>query len=196
MINVGKQKSWHTGPVPVAPTSKTVRYVVLALALAAASSLALSVEGGAWWTIATVQVGPHGSRHCMGGAEFCGLQWLGGDAGWARLGTTAWGTALVAMAALVMLAGAVAAKRMPRLIGLVTLSATLTTAVAGALFFTGFPGFAGAHLDRGFWLFSIGVFFGLAAGATVTRQAQLIARATRAARAPRAPAVAAQPQPR
>jgi hypothetical protein len=156
--------------------TRAVRFVVLALALAAASAFALSSVGGAWWTVGGVEVGPHGSHHCMGGAEYCGLGWLG-DPSWERIGATAWGTGLVAMIVLVLLAGAVAAKRTPRLLGLVTMSAVLTATVAGVLFWTGFPGFVGAHLDRGFWLFAIGVFFGLAAGVTVTRQAMIVARA-------------------
>ena len=121
--------------------SRTVRLVALALALAAASSLALSVEGGAVRTIAflasrSARTAPATAWAAPSSAASSGSA---ATAVKARLGTTAWGTALVAMAALVMLAAAVAAKRMPRVLGLATLSATLTTAVAGALFFTGLP---------------------------------------------------------
>ena len=171
-INVGSQKSWHTSLV-----SKTLRLVVLGLALAAASAFALAVVGGAWWSIAGVEVGPHGSQHCMGGADFCGLEWLGAGYDWQRLGTTVWGTGLVAALVLLILAATVAAKRGPRLLGIVAITSSLTTAVIGTLFVVRFPGFPSAHLDRGIWLFAIGVFFGLAAGLAVVRSATLTAKA-------------------
>ena len=147
------------------------RWLVIGLALAAASGFALSIQAGAWWSVSGVEIGPHGTHHCMGGADYCGLAWLGGDASWARMGTTTWGAGLVATAALVLLAAAAAAKRTPKLLAGTTITAALAAAVTGTIFFVGFPGFTGAYLDRGVWLYGIGVFFGLAAAITVLRAA-------------------------
>ncbi len=148
------------------------RWLVIGLALAAASGFALSVQDGAWWTVSGVSIGPHGTHHCMGGAEACGLAWLGGGEGWIRMGTTTWGAGLVATAALVLLAAASASKRVPKLLAGMTITATLCAAVTGTIFLVGYPGFTGSHLDRGVWLYGIGVFFGFAAAITVLRAAR------------------------
>lgn len=156
--------------------SKSTRLIAIALALAAASTYALSVQAGAWWTVAGVEIGPHGTRHCMGGADFCGLQWLGADEMWLRLGVATWGAGLIAIATLVLLAAGLAARRTPSLLAGMATMAGLTAGVVGTWFLVRFPGFEGAHADRGVWLFAIGVFFGLASAVTVLRAARLARR--------------------
>lgn len=80
-----------------------------------------------------------------------------------------WAGALVSMAVLVVLAAALAAKRVPRLVAKLALSAIATAAVAGALFATRFPGVDGAGIDRGLPLFGVAIALGVAASILTLR---------------------------
>src|SRR5262245_14143175 len=92
------------------------RWLLVGIALISASSFALSVQGGRWWSIGDakigdVAIGPLGAQSAFGGAG--GLSWAGGDARWERLGSATWAAGMIAMFVLVVVAGALAAKRVP-----------------------------------------------------------------------------------
>lgn len=113
------------------------RWLVVALALAAASAFALSVQAGRWWLIGDVEIGPSGSRSSFGGPGE--LSWAGGSARWERFGVATWAAGLIAMFVLVVLAGAVAANRVPRLVAKTALVAIATALLVGLAFVAARP---------------------------------------------------------
>lgn len=147
------------------------RWAIVALALLSASAFAVAVQAGRWWSVGDVQIGPFGSRNCFGGdCRPTGLSWIGGSERWARFGVATWAAGLLAMLVLLVIAGAVAARRSPKLVAKMTL-VTIATALAAALgFFLQFPGVEGAAIDRGVWLFAVAVPLGIAAAVLVLRQ--------------------------
>jgi hypothetical protein len=142
------------------------RWFVVVLALAAASALALSVQAGRWWSIGDVEIGPFGSRSPFGGPG--DLSWAGGSARWQRFGIATWAGGLIAMFLLVVLAGAVAAHRIPRLVAKTALVAIATAALAGIAFVATRPdnGLPFA-IDRGVFLFAVAVVAGVISGVGV-----------------------------
>ena len=143
------------------------RWFVVALALAAASAFALSVQAGRWWSIGEVELGPSGSRSPFGGPGE--LSWAGGSARWERFGVATWAGGLMAMFVLVVLAGAVAAKRVPRLAARTALVAIATAGLAAIAFVAARP-------DNGL-PFAIGrgvILFAAAAGAGVISAAWVL----------------------
>jgi hypothetical protein len=145
------------------------RWLLVAEALVAASSFALSVQGGRWWTIGDVEVGPLGSRSPFGGLG--GLVWAGGSARWERFGAATWGAGMIAMFVLIVVAGARAANRVPRLAAKTALVAIATAALAATGFLAARPvnGFP-FELGRGVALFGAGVGFGVLASVGVLRR--------------------------
>jgi hypothetical protein len=156
------------------------RFIHLGISLIAASVLALSVQGGRWWTIGPeVAIGPIGTIHCFGAAGAPGapeaagaddpgggcqrgtLTWTGGSPLWMQAGTAVYAAGLIAAFALVALAAALAAKRTGRLAAGVTIVGAVTALAMGALFIATFPGVPGAVIGHGIWLFGGGL---LAAG--------------------------------
>src|SRR6185295_3752952 len=85
------------------------RWLLVAVALVGASGFALSVQGGRWWSIGDVSIGPLGARSPFGGLG--GFSWAGGSARWERFGTATFAAGLIAMFVLVIVAGALAARR-------------------------------------------------------------------------------------
>jgi len=144
------------------------RWSVVALALAAASAFALSVQAGRWWTIGDVEIGPSGSRSSFGGLG--DLSWAGGDARWERFGVSTWAAGLIAMFVLVVLAGAVAANRVPRLVAKTALVAIATAALVGVAFVAARPdnGLPFA-LGRGIGWFAAAVVAGVIGAVRVVR---------------------------
>jgi hypothetical protein len=144
------------------------RWFVVALALAAASAFALSVQAGRWWSISGVEIGPFGSRSPFGGAGT--LSWAGGSARWERFGVATGAGGLIAMFVLVVLAGAVAANRVPRLAAKTALVAIATAGLAGIAFVATRPenGLPFA-IGRGMVLFAVAVVAGAIAGVCVLR---------------------------
>jgi hypothetical protein len=136
------------------------RWFIVALALVAASAFALSVQAGRWWSIGDVEIGPFGSRSPFGGPGE--LSWAGGSARWERFGVATWAGGLIAMFVLVVLAGAVAAKRVPRLAAKTALVAIGTAGLAGIAFIAARPdnGLPFA-MDRGVVLFAVAVVAGV-----------------------------------
>ena len=144
------------------------RWLVVALALASASAFALSVQAGRWWSIGDVEIGPYGSRSPFGGPG--DLSWAGGSARWERFGVATWAGGLVAMFVLVVVAGAVAANRIPRLAAKTALVAIVTAGLVAIAFVAtrpdnGLP----FTLDRGVVLFAVAVVAGAAVGIGVLR---------------------------
>ena len=147
------------------------RWSVVALALVAASAFAVSVQAGRWWSIGDVEIGPFGSRSPFGGAG--DLSWAGGSARWERFGVATWAGGLIAMFVLVVLAGAVAAHRVPRLAAKTALVAIATATLAGSAFLAtrpvnGLP----FSVDRGVVLFAAAIVAGVAGAVGVLRAAR------------------------
>jgi hypothetical protein len=115
------------------------RWTLVALALAAASAFALSVQAGRWWSIGDVEIGPFGSRSAFGPGN---LGWVGGSARWERFGVATGAAGLIAMFVLVVLAGGLAANRVPRLAAKTALVAIATATLVAI-------GFLMAHPDNG-----------------------------------------------
>lgn len=148
------------------------RWIAVALALLAASSFALAVQS-AWWSIGEVSIGPFGSRHCFGGeCRESGLGWIGGSELWMRSAVASRAAGYIAMFVLLMFAGALAAKREPRLVARGTLAAIVTAVAAGAYFAIGFPGLNGAGVGAGMFMFAVGIVLGVAAVVTFLRLAR------------------------
>lgn len=143
--------------------------MVVLLALAAASAFALSVQAGHWWSIGDVEIGPFGSQSPFSGRG--GLSWLGASPRWARLGIATGAAGLIAMFVLVIVAGATAAKRTPRLMAKTSLVSIATAVAAGAGFFFGRPdnGMPFA-IGSGVAWFAAGVVLGVASAALVLRE--------------------------
>ncbi|HEX8107523.1 MAG TPA: hypothetical protein VF516_07325, partial [Kofleriaceae bacterium] len=89
------------------------RWLLVAGSLAAAAGFALSVQGGRWWSVSDVAVGPLGARSPFGGLG--GFSWAGGSAQWERFGVATYAAGMIAMLVLIFVAGALAARRVPRL---------------------------------------------------------------------------------
>jgi len=144
------------------------RWSVVALALVAASAFAVSVQAGRWWSIGDVEIGPSGSRSPFGGMG--DLSWAGGSARWERFGVATWAGGLIAMLVLVVLAGAVAANRVPRLAAKTALVAIATATLTAIAFVASRPdnGLPFA-LDRGVVLFAAAVVAGVAGAVWVVR---------------------------
>lgn len=140
------------------------RWITVVALLIAAFAFAMSVWGGRWWSIDDVAIGPYGSTHCFGAdCKHAGLGWIGGTERWMRTGMATWAGGVLSMIALLGVAGAIAARRVPRLAAKMTLVAISTTLLTGVAFIVQFPGVAGATIDRGMWMFVVGVISGLAA---------------------------------
>jgi hypothetical protein len=144
------------------------RWLVVALALAAASAFALSVQAGRWWSIGDIEIGPFGSRSPFGGSG--ALSWAGGSARWERFGVATGAGGLIAMFVLVVLAGAVAANRVPRLAAKTAVVAIVTAGLAAIGFVATRPdnGLPFA-LGRGVVLFTAAVAIGAIAAVGVLR---------------------------
>lgn len=149
------------------PSAKR-RWIIVVEALAAASGFALSVQGGRWWSIGDVAVGPLGAKSPFGGLG--GLSWAGGGARWERLGTATWAAGAIAMFVLIVVAGAVAAHRTPRLAAKTALVAIATAALAAAGFVAARPDQGlPFELGRGVVLFGAAVITGALAAIGVLR---------------------------
>lgn len=161
--------------LPEKSASRLRRFAIVGAAIIAAAAFALSVHGGSWWTLrgegASVEIGPFGSERCFG--ESCapaGLGWIGASERWLRIGTATWAAGLLAMLALLALAGAVAANRRPPLLARFTLAALLAATLAGISYVALFPGMAGTALGSGVPLYAAGVIVGVAATLPVLRR--------------------------
>jgi hypothetical protein len=154
--------------MPPVPLARTSRWLSVALALVGASALTLSVQGGRWWQLGELAIGPFGSSGCF--EHECrvrDLAWIGGDGLWLRSGVATYAGALITAVMLVIVAGGLAAGRRPRLAARTSLVAAATAAVAGVLFWSRFPGISGAVVGRGIVLFVAGLATTLGASVIV-----------------------------
>jgi hypothetical protein len=146
------------------------RWLIIVLALIAATAFALSVWAGRWWSIGDVEIGPFGSQQCFGGeCRPTNLGWVGGSERWMRMGMATWAGGLIAMFVLMVVAGSVAARRTPRLAARTALVAIGTAVIAGALFVAQYPGVDGSSVDRGLFLFVAAAVLGAASAIGVLR---------------------------
>ena len=157
----------QNAPIPRMVTMK-YRWLLVAGALVAATAFALSVQGGRWWSIGDVGIGPLGARSPFGGAG--GLSWAGATARWERFGAATFAAGLIAMFALIVVAAGLAARRVPRLAARTALVAIATAVAVGAGFVAlrpenGLP-FA---LGHGVPLFAGGAVLGAAIALRIAR---------------------------
>ena len=130
----------------------------------------MSVTAGQWWTIGEAAIGPFGTHACMGGeCRSSGLGWAGGSTTWERAAVATGGAGLIATFLFLVLAGAVAAGRVPRMAAKSTLAALVAAIVAGTVFVTKLPTLGETSIARGLALFVIAIALGLAAAVTVLR---------------------------
>ncbi|HEX3483103.1 MAG TPA: hypothetical protein VHT91_49170 [Kofleriaceae bacterium] len=147
------------------------RWSLVTASLVAAAGFALSVQGGRWWSVSDVAVGPLGARSPFGGLG--GFSWAGGSAQWERYGFATYAAGMIAMGVLIFVAGALAARRVPRLAARTALVAVAVAALVGSRFAAGVPNNGlPFELDRGFWLFAGAVIVGALAAAGVLRAAR------------------------
>jgi hypothetical protein len=147
------------------------RWFIVGIAVVAAAAFAISVQAGRWWSVEGFEIGPTGSYRCFGGeCKSTGLGWIGGSERWMRTGTGVWTAGMLSMLSLLVVAGAVAARRVPRLAAKVALVSMATAAVTGALFVSQFPGVQGATLDRGFPLLGAAIALGTTACVAMLRR--------------------------
>jgi hypothetical protein len=158
------------------------RWLIVGLALFAATALAVSVQAGRWWSIRggdtgiAVDIGPFGSHSALRGQG--GLNWAGGGPRWERFGIATWAGGMIAMFVLVIVAGAVAARRMPRLAAMTALVAIGTAAAVAVGFMVTRPTAMPFEPDRGIPLFAVGAVVGAVASLAVivrARRARLAA---------------------
>src|SRR5258705_13416592 len=146
------------------------RWITVVLALAGATSFALAVQS-AWWSIGEVSIGPFGARHCFSGeCRETGLAWIGGNDLWMRSAVATRAAGYIAMFVLLMFAGAIAAKREPKLVARGAAAALLTALVTGTYFGVGFPGLSGASPGVGILELGLALVFGSVALARFLRR--------------------------
>jgi hypothetical protein len=149
------------------------RWLIVGLALVAASAFAVAAIAGRWWSISgsfDVEIGPYGSKRCFG--SDCGptdLSWAGGSERWMRTGMGTWAGCLLSTLLLVITAAAVASRRIPKLAAKTTLVSVATAALAGTAFIAQYPRVEGSTIDRGIYLFAIAVICGATTAIAVLR---------------------------
>lgn len=145
------------------------RWIAIGLALLGAICCALSsIE--AWWVAGEVTIGPYGSHHCFGGdCQSAGLSWTGGTDLWMRSAIATRAAAIIGSVLLIVLAGALAARRVPRLVARTTLVALATALATGSYFFAKFPPLGSERLGPGPFCYAGGIVVGLVAAVLVLR---------------------------
>lgn len=143
------------------------RWLVVASALVAASMFAIAAVAGHWWSIGDIEIGPFGSRRCVG--EDCASAYIGASARWLRLGIATWAACLIAALVLVITAAGVAARRVPKLAARTSLVAIATAALAGGAFVVQRPSLPGVATERGLLVFAAAIVAGALAALRVAR---------------------------
>jgi hypothetical protein len=155
---------------PIFPGVQRRRLLTIAAALAGAALLAIAVQAGRWWQVGDVSIGPVSSHRCFSGeCRVVGLGWLGGGTGWARLGQATYAAALLAALLLVVVAGALAGRRVVRIAAKSGLVAAGTALISGALFVAMFPDVEGASLGYGVALYAGGLVLAIVAHVMLLR---------------------------
>ena len=146
------------------------RWITISLALLGAGGFALAVEGGQWWTVAGVPIGPFGSVNCFDGdCRPTNLDWVGGSSLWQRCATATTAAGLIAMVLLIAMAGTIAARRIPRQLAKLVLVSIVTAVGAGAAFIIQLPALPGTSIDRGLPTFAIAIVVGAIAAIRLLR---------------------------
>ncbi len=149
------------------------RLATIVLAIIAAGCFALAVQGGYWWRIGEIGVGPLSTQRCFDGRCEAGtLAWAGGSEVWERAGIATWAAGMVSALVLVALAGALAARRGGKLAASVVMIATATAVVAGGVFVTQRPGVHGLEVARGTWFYGIATLAAITATISTLRAPQ------------------------
>lgn len=105
-----------------------------------------------------------GSRHCFkGDCRPAGLAWLNAGDFWQRCAVATWVGCLVSMVLLLAVASAFAAKRTPKLVSKSTLTALVTTALAGGYLLAKMPSAGDPQLQQGAYFFIAAVVLGCVA---------------------------------
>ncbi len=114
--------------------------------------------------VGEVAVGPMGSRHCFNGdCRPAGLAWLNAGDFWQRTAVATWVGSLLSMLLLLGVGAAIAAGRTPKLVSKSTLTALLTTALAGGYFIAKMPSAGDPTLQQGAYFFIAAVVLGVVA---------------------------------
>jgi hypothetical protein len=147
------------------------RWMYVVIALFSATLFAISVWIGQWWTVGLVSIGPLGGRNCYGSdCRPAGLAWIRGTELWERSAIATAAAGLIAMVLLMLLAGALAAQRVPRLLAKTTLVALVCAIVCAAYFIAKFPGVEGVAHGPGAVLYAVAIVMGAAAPLAVLRR--------------------------
>ncbi len=142
---------------------KRSRWIAVIVALAGATSFAIAVQS-AWWTaFGETAVGPFGTLRCFGECSETDLVWIGGSDLWMRSAVATRAAGYIAMFVLLMFAGALAAKREPKLLARGVLSAIVTALVAGIYFAAAIPHLDGLAWSYGGIVFAAGIVLGVTA---------------------------------
>lgn len=138
------------------------RWLLGLLGLAGAGAFAVSVQAGKWWVIeGAVEIGPHKSWRCFSGdCVPAGMSWIGAGPQWERFGIATWASGLLSAFLLIILSATVASGRAPKLLSKMVLVSMVTALLASTMFIAKFPGLEGAGLDRGAWLYIVGMVLG------------------------------------
>ncbi|HEY4243135.1 MAG TPA: hypothetical protein VGM88_25160 [Kofleriaceae bacterium] len=151
------------------------KWLSIAVALAGACALGVSVQAGHWWAYESFFIGPTGTEICSGGDCHPGsLMQIGGSEHWTRTGVAVWAGGLLTLLLLVIIASATAAGRKPRMLSKTAIVSVVATGLAGAWFYASFPGMAGADFApaRGLYLFAAGLVAGAVGAAMIWRRAR------------------------
>jgi hypothetical protein len=143
------------------------RWLVVAFALAAASMFATAAVAGHWWSIGDIDIGPFGSRRCLG--DDCATAYIGASAHWLRFGIATWAACLIAALVLVITAAGVAARRVPKLAARTSLVAIGTALAVGGAFIVQRPSLPGVATEHGLFVFAGAIVVGAIAALIVTR---------------------------
>jgi hypothetical protein len=128
------------------------------------------VQALPWWTVPDVlEIGPRHQCFNSGDCIPTGMSWVKGSAQWERFGVATWGAGLVAAMVLVLLAAAIAAGRIPKLLSQMTIVAVLTALVAATIFIAKFPGVPGAELGLGALLYACAMVLGATSAVAMLR---------------------------
>src|SRR5262249_12517864 len=113
------------------------RWLLIAAALVGAAGFALSVQCGRRSSVGDLAIGRLGARIPFGGVGGC--SWAGGSARWERCGTATFAAGMIAMFVLIVVAGALAAKRTSRLAAKTAVVAIATAVLVGTAFVVARP---------------------------------------------------------
>jgi hypothetical protein len=145
------------------------RWPFVAIAVISAALLAISVWVGNWWSVGGLEIGPFGAHECFSGD--CRPTTISGAPElWQRCGTAVWAGGIMSMILLLAIAAAIAAKRLPKMLAKSSLTAIVTTGLAGAYFIAKLPAPTGMQVGQAIYLFVAGVILAFVTPIWVLRQ--------------------------